>query len=740
MQASNAQMEEQQQQLQQQAVELKASNARMEAQQRELEERNRALTDSQAELDARARQLELANRYKSEFLANMSHELRTPLNSIILLAKLMASNEDGRLGEEEVKRAEVIHRAGQDLLRLINDVLDLSKVEAGRMELHPGELDSAELAGEMRDLFGEAARDKGLEFTVEDGIAGPIRIDRDKVSQILRNLLANAIKFTRQGGIRLRFEQHPDARLPLAFSVQDSGIGVAEDKRGLIFEAFQQADGSTSREYGGTGLGLSISRSLAHLMGGEIELDSRPGEGSTFTLRLPAEPPLGAHPAAYPAAPVATAAPPVPPPHAAAPPAEPGAKPDAAAAPRPWPEDDRARIGDDDPVLLLIDDDPGFAQAILDINRRLGYRTLLAGRGDEGLELARRYQPNGILLDLGLPDTDGRAVLHQLKSTPELAAIPVYVISARDRDDALLDQGALGYLRKPVDSARIAAAEAEVLDRHRPARGQTLLLIENGLLDAAGLRPLLGTTPGPVLALTAAEAEGEHLARALAAQPRLAILDLGRAGIDMALAVAERIAAAAPELDMLFYGQPPLSDEDEARLRQHSDSIILKAPRAEGRLRENIERFLRTAPGRRHGHAEAPSGTPGKRLAGRRILVVDDDPRNLFVITAALEQQGAQVDNALNGRRALEKLAGARPDLVVMDIMMPEMDGYRTVQAMRADPALAAIPVLALTAKALPSDREKALAAGCDDYLAKPADYDVLVNMAAAWCQGRRHS
>jgi signal transduction histidine kinase/CheY-like chemotaxis protein len=751
LQATNSQMEEQQQQLQQQTAELQASNAQMEEAQQALEQRNSDLMRSQHELDARARQLELSSKYKSEFLANMSHELRTPLNSIILLAKLMASNEDNKLGEEEVKRAEVIHRAGQDLLRLINDVLDLSKVEAGRMELHSAPIATHTLAEEFRDLFTVPAGDKGLELKVEDKIEGDINVDRDKLSQIVRNLLSNAIKFTRQGSVTLRFERrrHEDA-LPLRISVHDTGIGVAADKQALIFEAFQQADGSTSREYGGTGLGLSISLSFAHLMGGSIELASTPGEGSTFSLLLPESPPAtSAHggsdephrlrtsqAAGVPAA--GHFIPPAPTYAASA------AEQSFLAAPaQAWPSDDRAQIGGNDAVLLLVDDDPVFAQVILDINRRLGYKTLLAGCGADGLELARRFSPNGILLDLGLPDMDGSAVLHQLKSSPKLADIPVYIISGRDRDSALMGAGAQGWLHKPVDVEQIARIEAEVLSGSQADR-KNILLLMNGALTQGEIAPLVGADRGVLVALPVAEFSLETFADKSKSMDgfRFAILDLGTDAASLAAAqqVAGLLHENQPELGLLFYGAKPLDEEDEARLRQFSDSIIIQTPQSERRLQENIAHFLQQAPQRHRGHTVTvePAGSGAKRLVNRHILVVDDDPRNLFVITAALEQHGAKVDNALNGRKALEMLAGMTPDLVVMDIMMPEMDGYKTIEAMRADVRFATIPVLALTAKALPRDREKALAAGADDYLAKPADYDVLVNMAAAWCQGRR--
>lgn len=745
LQATNTQMEEQQQELQQQTAQLEFTNAQLAQQQEQLETRNRDLNRSREELDARARQLEIASKYKSEFLANMSHELRTPLNSIILLAKLMASNEERQLKDEDAKRAEVIHRAGQELLRLINDVLDLSKVEAGRMELVNEAFDSSSLAEEFGDLFGESARDKGLELIIEDRIQGELVLDRAKLAQILRNLLANAIKFTRKGHIRLRLEQRAGADLPLCFTVQDSGIGIATEKQDIIFEAFHQGDGSTSREYGGTGLGLSISRSLAEFMGGEITLESAAGIGSSFSVCLPLHAPGNPLEQSQPTA-QGTATKPT---NQRATDTSPLARPQPAAAAMPvldWPVDDRDSLADNDQVLLLIDDDPLFAQIILDINRRLGYRTLLAGTAAEGQRLALRYRPTGILLDLGLPDMDGTELLSRLKTDPKLAAIPVYIVSGRERDQALLDKGgALGYLHKPVNHEQIASAEAEIFAQYRRAGVKEILLIENGGLNQTQVANWAGLDEAEVWSLAGADLVADQLPLQLEGHsPSLAIIDLNQAstsksGLDRVVSISKALHQQLPKIAIIFYSQAPLGDVADAKLRPYSDSIIIKTPASEARLQDNIQGFLRQVPEARQGQTKPDlQGSGSKRLAGRSILVVDDDPRNLFVITAALEQHGAKVDNALNGRRALEHLAQHRPDLVVMDIMMPEMDGYKTIQAIRADAGLKRLPILALTAKALPKDREKALAAGADDYLAKPADYEVLVNMAAAWCQGRK--
>jgi len=575
----------------------------MKKQQQQLEQRNLELTQSRQELDTRAQQLEQASLYKSEFLANMSHELRTPLNSIILLSKMMTNNDDHRLEAEEVKRAGVIHRSGQDLLRLINDVLDLSKVEAGHMQVHLTRVASATLIDELRDLFQEPARSKGLELVFDDRLQGEFITDPDKLSQIVRNLLSNAIKFTKAGRITLRLERLVGPPSRLRFSVRDTGIGIQAEKRSQVFEAFQQADGSTSREYGGTGLGLTISQRFARLLGGGIDLISEPGKGSEFSLHLPVHDDLPKIEVPQGVAALPPSNPPLPP---YQPPPDDAGETDNAG-------DDRAHLDGSQHVILVIDDDALVGQQVLRLNRQLGYKTLLATSGMAGLEMARRYYPNGILLDLGLPDIDGSRVLHELKINPELAHIPVYIISARDRDESLMCRGAAGFLQKPVN------------------------------------------------------------------------------------------------LDLLAHAF------------------------------ENIKLFLKRVPQIQSLAAvkRAHHNLDSKRLKGRAILVVDDDPRNLFVITAALEQNGAQVSTAINGRRALDFLYQNRVDLVLMDIMMPEMDGYEAIALLRADPALAHLPVVALTAKALPSDRAKIMAAGADDFVSKPVDYDILISKVESWSRGR---
>ncbi|MFA7269414.1 MAG: response regulator [Sterolibacterium sp.] len=727
LQATNAQMEEQQQQLQQQSEELQQTNAQLEEQQRqmeqqalELERKNRDLNQSRDALDQRAKDLELASQYKSEFLANMSHELRTPLNSIILLSKMLAMNEEKHLTDEEVKRARIVHRSGEELLRLINDILDLSKIEAGKMDLRPQTISTSDLAAEFHDLFAATALEKGLDFKLEDRLQSEFVSDRDKLSQVVRNLLSNAFKFTKQGSVTLRIDNSGRSDLPLRIAVIDTGIGIPADKQKLVFEAFQQVDGSISREYGGTGLGLTISRRFAELLNGIIELKSTPDEGSEFALLLPMS--IESHKGSAKVLPAPTAM-----------------KMDSPVGVPDRPaiqvHDDRTNLKTSDQVILVIDDDPGFCEALMALNQRLGYKTLVAVSGQEGLHMAKAYRPRGILLDLGLPDMDGSDVLHNLKSDRDLRHMPVYIVSARDKTDVVLRDGIVGYLQKPIDESQLANAEADVLAQAARETGN-LLLLEGASLSRDALGEIVRQDGLTITAIRDVPAALE----ALRSKPcHLAVVDLARDNEENAADICRMLREAAPEMRLILYSNEPLSAEMDAALRPYTDSIIVKSPHAEQRMLENIERFLQSMPPDVAGTSPLPyaavPGQAGKKLQGRHILVVDDDPRNLFVITSALEQHGADVENALSGQKGLDYLRQKGADLVFMDIMMPEMDGYETIRQIRADPDLEHLPVIALTAKALKADREKALAAGANDYLSKPVDYEVLVNMAKTWCE-----
>jgi signal transduction histidine kinase/CheY-like chemotaxis protein len=733
LQQANAQMEEQQQKLQQQTEELQQTNAQMEEQQQQLQQQTEELRQANSQMEAqqgqmlrqaseledRNRDLERASRYKSDFLANMSHELRTPLNSIILLAKMLAMNDSGHLDEDEVKRASVIHHAGGDLLTLINDILDLSKIEAGKMEVNPQGISSGELLAEFQRQFEDTAQAKGLDFRIEDGWQGEFRSDPDKLNQIIRNLLSNAFKFTRTGHVTLSLRKSGKADTPLCVAVSDTGIGIPEDKLQLVFDAFQQVDGSISRQFGGTGLGLSISLRLAQLLGGSIQVSSKLGEGSTFSLLLP-EALTGGHPvpALGEASPSGSAKP------------QPAETPPAPALPRPAataPSDDRGSLQRGDAVILVIDDDQSFGETIRQINQKQGYKTLLATSGGEGIRLAQTYHPSGILLDLGLPDMDGIEVLKALKADRGLHNIPVYVVSGRDRDPKLLQQGIVGYLTKPVDERQIVAAETEVLQH---SLANCLVVLESPSLQADKIRELVAGEGVDVQLATDVNTVAELYARLPC---KLVLVGLeSPADIERCKTLCRALHQRLPALPILVYSSQPVSSEIEAALRGYTDSIIVQSAHSEKRVLENIERFVREV---RTGKPETGSASKQKdRLVGRHILVVDDDARNLFVVTSALEQQGAKVENALSGQKALELLKRQRVDLVLMDVMMPDMSGYEATAAIKADPALKSIPVVVLTAKALKNDRQDAFAAGADDYLTKPVDYDVLINMAAVWC------
>ncbi len=721
LQQSNQQMEEQQQVLQQQSEELRQANAQMVEQQKLLEINNDELRQSQAKIDEKASQLEQSNHYKSEFLANMSHELRTPLNAIILLSKMMTDNRDNRLAEADIKKAEVIHRSGNDLLHLINDVLDLSKVDAGRMDLNFEKIPTQALISNLQDLFASIAQNNGLEFKTDDQVQGIIVSDPDKLSQILRNLLSNAFKFTKTGTVTLSVEKKSEEQYPLWITVKDTGIGIPKEKLGTIFEAFRQVDGSISREYGGTGLGLTISLRFAELLGGTIHIDSTAGQGSAFSVCLPLNPRVQSEIREISPKPALTKTEksrlPVP------------------ANPTPV-MDDRNTLISGDKIILLIDDDVKFCRAVVEINRKLHYKTIVAHSARDSLTLARQHKPEGILLDLGLPDMDGADLLHEIKSSPDLAMIPVYVISARDRGELTGPHSIVGYIQKPADQDQIAAAESLLLCafNNKSQAGILIVSVEDEI--NSDLLPLIQSRFSDQNRPVQHAVNGPALLPVLEQQPWGAVIvNMTGLSVGEALTVARLASDVNPDTSLLFYGADNLSDDEEAMLRAYTDSIIATASTSEQRLLENTERLLRKIHQEEQAHTVTNiAAEKGKRLASKRVLVIDDDIRNLFVLTAALEQEGASVINASNGRRAMELLNFEQVDIIITDIMMPEMDGYQTIAAVRANPKIASTPIIALSAKAMPEDRKNILETGADDYLSKPVDYDVLSNMAALWC------
>lgn len=733
--------------LEQQARVLKESQAHLETQQAELEQTNEKLAEQaqvladqrdelnqrnttlgriQAQLEERAEELQRASRYKSEFLANMSHELRTPLNSSLILAKLLAENPKGNLDDEQVKFADSIYSAGNDLLNLINDILDIAKVEAGKLEVRPERTQLSSMLEGLRDVFVPLAQERGLSFEIErqGDLPYVLFTDRQRAEQILRNLLSNAFKFTEHGGVTLSVSHQDDQTL--AFAVRDSGIGIAADQQAVIFEAFRQADGTTNRRYGGTGLGLSISRDLAGLLGGSIEVASVPGEGSTFTLRLPERMPEAGKnkPAALAPAPLSA-------------PVAPVAAPVLPAAPRPPAPfaDDREHLGErGGRRVLVIEDEVRFARILFDLAHELGYTCLVATCADEGLELARQYRPDAILLDMRLPDGSGLGVLQRLKDDAQTRHIPVHVVSVEDQSEAALHLGAVGYALKPTSRDQLK----EVFGKLEAKLNQQLkrvLLVEDDPLQRDSVSRLIGDED---IEITAVALAGEALERLRDTVYDCMIIDLklpDMLGNELLRRMAEEDICSFPPV--IVYTGRNLTRDEEAELLRYSRSIIIKGARSPERLLDEVTLFLHKVEAElssEHQRMLKTARSRDKLFEGRRLLLVDDDVRNIFALSSALEQKGAAVEVARNGHEALAKLREHDDiDLVLMDVMMPEMDGYEATRQIRLEDRWKNLPIIAVTAKAMKDDQERCREVGANDYLAKPIDLDRLFSLIRVW-------
>ncbi len=731
--------------LEQQASHLREAQARLELQQSELEQNNSQLEEhtsllarhnedlslAKRELDDKASALERANQYKSEFLANMSHELRTPLNSALILAKLLSDNKDGNLSGEQIKFARSIYSAGNDLLELINDILDLSKVETGKVDFVPESLDLQKLCESLMQSLRPLAEQRGIGFTLSVDADAPRNIETDsqRLRQILRNLLSNAIKFTERGEVSLRvMAAGMDG---VGFAVRDTGIGIAAHQRSLIWEPFRQADGTTSRKYGGTGLGLSISRELALLLGGNIELDSEIGSGSTFTLTLPRSfrgerASLAATPM-----PLATAATPI----AAHPDTAPHTPSRAASVVA----DDRGQIAEGQRSLLVVEDDPTFAEVLYKLARSNGFHCLVAGTADEGIELAREYRPTAIVLDMRLPDHSGLSVLDRLKHDSTTRHIPVQVVSAADYTQPALEMGAAGVMMKPIKPDELLAALGRLESRRSEAL-RSVLVVEDNLLQRESVCQLLDSQSVRTVPVANASEALEALRQATF---DCMVLDLAlpdASGYELLEMMAQDERYSFPPV--IVYTGRSLSQEEELRLRKYSTSIIIKGAKSPERLLDEVTLFLHQVestlpPDRQRMLREARSREAA--LEGRHLLLVEDDVRNVFALTSILEPAGARVSIARNGREALDALTPeAGIDLVLMDMMMPEMDGLEATRRIRAQPALARIPVIALTAKAMPDDRRRCLEAGANDYVTKPIDVEKLLSLIRIWMPRNR--
>ncbi|CUI07348.1 Signal transduction histidine kinase [Janthinobacterium sp. CG23_2] len=718
-------LEESQTILENQKAELEQTNERLAEQANALDEKNSALGVIQHQLEERALDLQRASKYKSEFLANMSHELRTPLNSSLILSKLLSENAKGNLEPEQIQFANTIYAAGNDLLNLINDILDISKVEAGKLELTPADIALSELADSMRHTFGPLAGQKQLSFTAAVDANAPLTVHSDgqRLQQILRNLLSNAIKFTDAGQVSLTIEAGADGML--AFVVRDSGIGIASDQHAIIFEAFRQADGTTSRRYGGTGLGLSISRDLAALLGGSIAIASAPGKGSTFTLLLPPTLPAGTPgtpDAAVPAAPRAALAPPMAP---AAP---------ASALRAPVFADDRERAVAGGRSVLVIEDDASFARILFDLAHEMHYRCLVAHSAADGLQAANDFLPDAILLDLGLPDGSGLDVLQKLKDNPRARHIPVHIVSANDRAEAALQLGAIGYVIKPATRDRLKQV-FRTLEGKFTQKLKRVLLVEDDERQRQSVVQLIDDAD---VEITAVASGGEAFALLQAGVYDCMIIDLKLPDMQghelLRKMAAEEIVSFPP---VIVYTGRNLTRAEEAELLKYSRSIIIKGARSPERLLDEVTLFLHKVESQMSAERQSMLKTVRSRdrvFDGRRILLVDDDVRNIFSLTSALEQKGITVEVGRNGFEALERLDQIPDmDLVLMDVMMPGMDGLEATRRLRADPRFAKLPVIAITAKAMKDDQEQGMKAGASDYLAKPIDLDRLYSLLRVW-------
>ncbi len=702
--ATNEELQAQQEELRRANGELRAQAAELERRQVELELKNSELDVARQGLETKATELTAVSAYKSQFLANMSHELRTPLNSMLLLSNLLADNEAGNLTAKQVEFCRTIHGAGKDLLSLINQVLDLAKIESGKQIVNIEPVDLRQLREYAERVVGPLARDKGLEFIAELSPDAPAAIggDRQKLEQILNNLLGNAVKFTERGSVRLSigpaesatvFDRPGlDASKMLRIAVTDTGIGIAPEHQRSVFVEFEQVDGRSNRRYGGTGLGLAIARQLTHLLGGELQLHSAPGQGSTFACYVPAR--------------TATAANDVPPP----------AVPALPRSPVP-----ASRSSD---CMLVIEDDALFAQSVCEAVQNQGFTSLLARDGRQGLRLAKEHHPRGVILDVRLPDIDGFAVMQALREDTATASIPVHFVSALEAADRGLALGAIGYLTKPASRAELVQM-VQALAPHVPALATRVLVVEDDpqQADSLGQR------------LRGEGIEFVHAADARAALQTLAaerfqciVLDLGLPdmdGLELLHSIEELRGPQRPPV--VVYTGRPLSKTEAQRLEAYADAVVLKESAGVDRLLDEVKLFarrLRSGPAPRPKLQVEASAT----LAGSKLLIVDDDMRTVYALSALLRAKNAEVVVADNGHAALAAL-DEHPDVnvVLMDIMMPEMDGYEAMRRIRLDPRFEKLPMIALTAKAMKGDREKCLDAGATDYLSKPIDQERLL-------------
>ncbi len=704
-------------------------NASLEEQVQELHSQREELRQSNEELEEKAEQLALTSKYKSEFLSNMSHELRTPLNSLLILSQLLAENDEHNLSEQQIEYAKTIQGAGKDLLALINDILDLSKIESGTVTLDLDDVSFVNVREQVERAFRHVAQSRSLGFGVElaPGLPLSLYTDSQRLQQVMKNLLSNAFKFTEKGQVSLRIVpvesgwsvDHDGlnrAEVVIGFYVTDTGIGLPTTKQKIIFEAFQQADTGTARRYGGTGLGLSISREIVRLLGGELRLvESEPGKGSTFVLYLPLRAPDSAAKAPQGSMPQETI------------PQETNSGPTAIA-------DDRAAIKPGERTLLIIEDDVAFANILLWAARDKGFKGIVAARGDDGLKLADEFKPTAITLDLNLPDMDGWVVLERLKRNPDTRHIPVEIISAEGNRPRGLRYGVFEYLVKPVTAESLQKALADV-KKFAKREVKDLLVADGDEQHRNNVLDLIGSGDVRIKAVASGK---DALAALKKKRYDCIVLDLNLPDISVAdLLEAIQGFDLTRDVPVIIYGMDELPQQEQERLKSLALKGIVKEVRTPDRLLDETALFLHRVvsklPEERRQMREKLY-LSADSLAGKKALVVDDDVRNIFALTAVLERHKMAVIVAENGSKALEEL-GKNPDvdIVLMDIMMPEMDGFEAMRQIRQMKQFESLPMIALTAKAMEGDREKCIEAGASDYVSKPVDTDQLVSLLRVW-------
>lgn len=737
LEAQTQKLQASEEELRVQQEELMQTNAELEERSKLLEEKNHLIAERNIEIQKKAEELALSTKYKSEFLANMSHELRTPLNSILLLSRLMAEDPDDNLTEDQIESAKVIQSSGSSLLTLIDEILDLAKIESGKMNLEYQHVPIDDVVKDLRNLFNPMMQEKGLDFNIniDSDLNQTIETDRLRVDQVLRNLMSNALKFTSKGSISLNIKKEPTQKGFVIFSVKDTGIGIPEDKQRIIFEAFQQADGSTRRKFGGTGLGLSISREIAKLLGGELQLTSKVDEGSEFSLVIPMSSTLKTEYVNKEQDLIETIQEDVqeikeiiafeddelPAPI------------EILGIPEDVP-DDRDSISKDDKMILIVEDDVNFAKALVKYAHTQNYKAIAMVRGDYALPAALKYRPSAILLDVQLPVKDGWQVMDELKGNLQTKHIPVHMMSSLHVKKESLMKGAIDFINKPMALEQMA----DVFKKIEEALSKTLkkvLIVEENAKHATALSYFLSNFN----ISASVEDKAEDCVSAFIDQNvDCVILNVENSrGEEYSIIETIKSHEGLENLPIIIFIDRSLSKSEELKIKQYADSIVVKTAHSYQRILDEVGLFLHLVEEKNSTEENRKNSTLGSLtevLSGKKILITDDDVRNIFSLTKVLEKYKVEVVLAMDGKQALEQMA-ANPDIdvVLMDMMMPEMDGYETIREIRKQPKYMRLPVIAITAKSMIGEREKCIEAGASDYISKPVDTDQLLSLLRVW-------